>query len=210
MDRSAVILAAPLKEDKVVPQRDGKPLIEYVIDVINEAVDEIIVVAQSQQDADAYGKVLAPDIKIIVNTDEDKGSLAAAAAGFEAAQGEYSLVLPSGSIYISGEVVSLLLDCAVGKAAVVPRWTDQRIEALHAVYHTKETLKAAKEAVAQGDYELDAVVERLRGVRYMSTMVIEQLDPEFKTFYIQTASVDSSKAAAMGKSKPKKAGKLKS
>ena len=71
------------------------------------------------------------------------------------------------------------------------------IEALHAVYNTKVALEAAKEALASGESDLEALVNRLRGVRYMSTMVIEQLDPDFKTFFRILTPLDMKKAVVM-------------
>jgi molybdopterin-guanine dinucleotide biosynthesis protein A len=99
----------------------------------------------------------------------------------------------------------LLFDCCIGKAAAVPRWTNQDIEPLHAVYHTKQALIAVEEALVENELDMQAMVERLRGVRYISTMVIEQLDSDFKTFFNVNTPLDLKKAAVMGK--PRKTSK---
>ena len=54
---------------------------------------------------------------------------------------------------------------------------------------------------------MQAMVERLHGVRYISMMVIEQLDPDLKTFFTVNTSFDLKKAAVMGK--PRKTSKIK-
>ena len=77
----------------------------------------------------------------------------------------------------------MLFELCVGKSAVVPRRGGDEVEALHAVYCTEAALAAAKEALACGAVEVDAAVAKMRGVRYLSTMVIEQLDPDFRTFF---------------------------
>ena len=74
---------------------------------------------------------------------------------------------------------------------------DCEIETLHAVYNTAVALEAAKDALASGEFDLDAMVSKLRGVRYMSTMVIEQLDPDFKTFFRVITPLDLKKAVVM-------------
>jgi len=211
VDRSVVILAmgssAKFVSDKGLLDLHGKPLINHVIDSIKGLVDEIIVVTSSQERADLYGKVVSSEINFVVEGSESEGLLAGAAAGFKVAQGEYSALLPFDSPFVSQEVMSLLFDCAIGKAAVIPRSTDMACQPLHAVYHTKQALQAAKEVLAENEVDLQAMVEKLRGIRYMSMMVIEQLDPDLKTFFTVKSTFDLKKAEVMGK--PRKTSKTK-
>ena len=126
-----------------------------------------------------------------------------ALTGFKAVNGEYSLLLPVDTPFVSREVLSLLFELCVGKAAAVPRWTNNEIEPLHAVYRTKEALKATEETFAQSEEDMQAMVNRLRGVRYISTMVIEQLDPDLRTFFNVNTALDLKKASAMIKQRNK-------
>jgi molybdopterin-guanine dinucleotide biosynthesis protein A len=211
LDRSAIILAVDSSSkfdcDKGSLELNGKPLLKYVVDAAKELADEIVVVTSSQEQADAYAKLVSSEVRFAVDVCESKGPLTGALTGFEAANGEYSALLPFDSPFVSQEVLSLLFDCGVGKAATIPRYTDQEIEPLHAVYHTKEALKATKESLAENQFEVEAMVEKLRGVRYMSTMVIEQLDPDLKTFFTVKTPLDLKKAAVMFK--PRKTSKTK-
>jgi molybdopterin-guanine dinucleotide biosynthesis protein A len=203
VDRSAIILACDwsgkFSGDKGLEVLHGKPLIKHVYDAVNGLVDQVIVVTSSQKQADGYAKVLSADTKFVVNQEESEGLLTQAAKGFEAAEGEYSSLLPFDSPFVVPEVMSLLFDCAPGKTAVIPRTTDMVCEPLHAVYHTKQALEAAQDALADGEVDLEAMVEKLRGVRYMSTMVITQLDPDLKTFFRVKTTFDLKKAEVMGK-----------
>jgi molybdenum cofactor guanylyltransferase len=209
LDKSAVILAGGsstrFNTDKGVLELDGKPLLNHVIDAVEGLVEEVIVVTNTQDRADAYAKLVSEEVRFVVDVRESKGPLVGALTGFEQANGEYSALLPFDSPFVSTEVLSLLFDCCIGKAAAVPRWTNQDIEPLHAVYHTKQALVAAEEALAANELDMQAMVERLRGVRYISTMVIEQLDPDFKTFFNVNTPLDLKKAAVMGK--PRKTSK---
>jgi molybdenum cofactor guanylyltransferase len=209
LNRSAIILAGGsstrFTTDKGVLELDGKPLLNHVIDAVEGLVEEVIVVTNTQARADAYGKLVSEEVRFAVDVRESKGPLVGALTGFEEAKGEYSALLPFDSPFVSKEVLSLLFDCCVGKAATVPRWTNQDIEPLHAVYHTKQALVAAEEALAENEFDMQAMVERLCGVRYISTMVIEQLDPDFKTFFNVNTPLDLKKAAVMGK--PRKTAK---
>ena len=211
MDRSAIILAggssAKFIGDKGLLDLHGKPLINHVVDSVKSLVDEIIVVTSSQERADSYGKVVSFEVKFIIEDYESEGLLSGAAAGFEAAQGDYSALLPFDSPFISQEVMSLLFDCAIGKAAVIPRSTDMECQLLHAIYHTKQAKQAAEEALKENEVDLQAMIEKLRGVRYMSMMVIEKLDPDLKTFFTIKSTFDLKKAEVMRK--PRKTYKTK-
>ena len=205
MDRSAIILAGGSSPkfigDKGLLDLHGKPLINHVIDAVKSLVNEIIVVTSSQERADLYGKAVSSEVRFVIDDYESEGLLSGAIAGFEAAQGEYSALLPFDSPFVSQEVMSLLFDCAIGKAAVIPRSTDMECQPLHAVYHTKQALQAAKEVLAENEGDLLEMVEKLRGVRYMSMMVIEQLDPDLKTFFTVKSTFDLKKAEVMGKTR---------
>jgi molybdopterin-guanine dinucleotide biosynthesis protein A len=205
LNRSAIILAGDSSTksiwDKGLLDLHGKPLINHVVDAVKSLVDEIIVVISSQERADSYRKVVSSEVRFIINDYESEGLLAGATVGFETAQGEYSALLPFDSPFVSQEVMSLLFDCAIGKAAVIPRSTDLECQPLHAVYQTKQALQAAKEALKENEVDLQAMIEKLRGVRYMSMMVIEQLDPDLKTFFIIKSTFDLKKAEVMGKTR---------
>lgn len=101
--------------------------------------------------------------------------------------------------FVSRETISLLFELCTGKAAVIPRWPNGNVEPLHAVYHTKMAFEAAKAAVAEGKLHMRAMIENLRGVRYVSTLVIQQLDPELRTFFNINTFADLKMATAMVK-----------
>jgi molybdenum cofactor guanylyltransferase len=201
MERSAIILSNDSSnkfgEDKGLLKLDNKPLIGHVLSAVKGLVEEVIIVTNSNEQAKLYAKMVSPNVRFVCDADESRGLLGGALAGFEAAEGKYSLVLPFDSPFVSPDVLTLLLDCAVGKSAVVARSPDCEVEALHAVYNTKVALEATKETLACSEFELEAMVDRLRGVRYMSTMVIEQLDPDFKTFFRIITPLDLKKAIVM-------------
>jgi len=211
MDKSAIILAGGsshgFEGDKGVLELNGKPLITHVIDAVKDIVDEIIVVTDSQERADRYAKVVSSDVKFVVDAFESEGPLVGALSGLEAASGEYSAILPFDSPFIVPEVLTLLFDCCMGRAADIPRSPDMICQPLHGVYNTKQALQAAKDALAEKELDVQAIVDRLHGVRYMSTMVIEQLDPDLKTFFTVNTPLNLRKAAVMDK--PRKTSKTK-
>jgi molybdopterin-guanine dinucleotide biosynthesis protein A len=138
-------------------------------------------------------------VKFALDSHESKGPLIGALTGFEVANGEYALLLPFDTPFVSKEVVSLLFELCLNRTAAIPRWPNGQIEPLHAVYHTRTALKAAETAVAEGKLNMRAMIERMRGVRFVSTLVVQQLDPDLRTFFNINTPFDLKKAVAMVK-----------
>jgi molybdenum cofactor guanylyltransferase len=201
LDKSAIILAGgscgKFGEDKGTLKLDNKPLIRHVFDAVKGLVEEVIVVVDTKEKAECYAKILPPKTVFAIDTIESKGPLIGALTGLAVAQGKYSLLLAVDTPFVSKEVLSLLLDCAAGKTAVIPRSPDNQIEPLQAVYHTEIALETAREEVNDGAVDMQSMVEQLRGIRYISTMVIEQIDPEMRTFLNVNTPLDFKKAESL-------------
>jgi molybdopterin-guanine dinucleotide biosynthesis protein A len=206
VDRSAIVLAGGFSsrfgQDKGVLELANKPLIRHVVDAISSVVDETIIAANSQKRVTQYTKIMTAGVQFVVDVCESNSPLIGALTGFGVAHGEYSLLLPFDTPFISKEVVSLLFELCLNKSATIPRWPNSHIEPLHAVYQTKPALEAAKTAVAEGKLNVRAMIEKLNEVRYVSTLVIQQLDPELRTFFNINTPADLKKA--MGMVKPRK------
>jgi molybdopterin-guanine dinucleotide biosynthesis protein A len=138
-------------------------------------------------------------VRFVISTNAAKGPLAQALDGFEVATGDNTLLLPYDSPFVSAEVMGLLLDLCNGKNAVIARTPDCEAEVLHAVYNTKQAIETAKDAIAEGDFDLEALADRLRCVRYLSTMVVEQLDEDLKSFFRVLTPLDVKKTAVLSK-----------
>jgi molybdopterin-guanine dinucleotide biosynthesis protein A len=203
VDRSAIVLAGGFSsrfgQDKGGLELAHKPLMKHVVDAVSPVVNETIIVTSSQERGTQYAKVISADVQFVIDVCESNSPLIGALTGFGYAHGKYSLLLPFDTPFVSKEVVSLLFELCLNKSAVIPRWPNCQIEPLHAVYQTKPALEAAKTAVAEGKLNVLAMIEKLRGVRYVSTLVIQQLDPELRTFFNINTLADLKKAMAMVK-----------
>jgi len=201
LEKSAVILAGGFSrrfgQDKGLLPLANKPLIEHVLDAIDKIVDEKIVVVSSKTQAENYTKVLDSKVKVFIDDDNVQSPLVGALKGFKEASNEYALLLPCDTPLLSKDVLSLLLDLCPNKNAVIPRWPNGYIEPLQAVYCTKPALEAAKKALSEGKMNMQSMVDKLRGVRYISTLVLRQLDPELKSFFNVNTPMDLRKAEAM-------------
>jgi molybdopterin-guanine dinucleotide biosynthesis protein A len=200
LDRSAIILAGGFSsrfgQDKGLLLLAGKPLVKYVLDAANNIVDEEILIISSKEQAENYRKVDS-NVNVLIDRtsmDEAQSPLVGAQVGFKEAHGRYSLMLPCDTPFVSREVISLLFELCADRNAVIPRWPNGCTEPLQAVYCSEPACEAARSALSEGELNMQSMIERLRGVRYVSTLVLEQIDPELKTFFNVNNPLDLKKA----------------
>jgi molybdopterin-guanine dinucleotide biosynthesis protein A len=201
VERSAIVLAGGsstrIGEDKGVLELAGKPLLKHVIDAVKNYVGEVIVVTSSQERVRSYSVLAGKGIRFARDEVETKSPLIGAASGFCAAKGGYSLLLPFDTPFVSSEIVSFLFETCTGRVAAIPKWPNGQIEPLHAVYKTTVAKDAAAAAIEEGRLDMRGMIERMRGVRYISTLVLQQLDPELQTFFNVNTRADLRKASAL-------------
>jgi len=201
LDKSAIILAGGFSsrfgQDKGLLQLANKPLIEHVLDAISTLVDEKMVVASSKVQAENYAKVLGSDVNVLIDVDDAQSPLVGALTGFKEAHERYALLLSCDTPFVSRDVVSLLFEVCINRNAVIPRWPNGYIEPLQAVYCTKPAYEAAKNALSEGKLNMQSMVDRLPSVRYVSTLVLQQLDPELRTFFNVNTLLDLRRAESM-------------
>jgi len=205
LDKSAIILAGGFSsrfgQDKGLLQLANKPLIEYVLDAISTLVDEKMVIASSKVQAENYANVLGSDVNVLIDVDDAQSPLVGALTGFKEAHGRYALLLSCDTPFVSRDVISLLFEMCINRYAVIPRWPNGYIEPLQAVYCAKPAYEAAKNALSEGKLNMQSMVDRLCSVRYVSTLVLQQLDPELRTFFNINKPLDLKKAELMFKRK---------
>ena len=201
MTTSAIVLAGGSSrrfgEDKGMVTLAGKPLISHVVDAIRGIVDETIVVTSSVERVAKYETIVPDSVKFVEDTWELNGPLIGALTGFGVASGKYALVLPFDTPFVSREVVSLLFELCIGRSAVIPRWPNGQIEPLHAVYQVQLAMAAAEAAVAEGRLDMRGMIERMHGVRFFSTIALQEFDPALEFFFNINTPSDLKRAAGI-------------
>jgi molybdopterin-guanine dinucleotide biosynthesis protein A len=187
LKRAAVVLAGGLSKrygrDKCLIELAGKPLVLHVVDRVCNLVDENVVVVSLNASKEGLSKMLKSKVKVVADKYEEHSPLIGALSGFESTDAEYSLLLPCDTPFVSTDITALLLDLCVSRAATIPRWPNGYIEPLQATYNTRLAIEASKKALNEGKRDLASMINNLHGVRYVSTLVLEQLDPQFLTFF---------------------------
>jgi molybdopterin-guanine dinucleotide biosynthesis protein A len=190
LDRSAIILVGGFSSrfghDKGLLFLADKPLAKYVFEAVNNIVEEKILVTSSKDQAENYREVLDSDAKILIDRtsiDRAQSPLVGALAGLKEARGRYALLLPCDTPFISREVISLLFELCISRNAVIPRWPNACIEPLQAVYCREPAYEAARSALNEGKLNMQSMIDKLCCIRYVSTLVLKQLDQELATFF---------------------------
>ena len=207
MTNAAVILAGGLSkrfgsQDKCLLRLASKPLVTHVVNHVSAVVDEIAVVVGSASQKEVFSTLLKSDVKVFVDKYNVQSPLVGVLTGFANVKADYSLLLPCDTPFISRQVATLLLDLCVGKGATIPRWPNGYIEPLQSAYHVKSAIKAAQKALDEGKLTLASMIDNLCGVRYISTMVLQQFDPKLSTFFNVNTPVDLRRAESMLKTNP--------
>ena len=198
LQKSAVILAGGFSRrfgsDKGLVLLQDKPLVRHVIDNVSSVVDELLVVVSSEQQKKNFEPVVGKKTNIIIDKDNSQSPLIGTTTGFETASGKYSLLLSCDVPLVSTQIVQFLFDLSNERNAVIPRWTSGYLEPLHAIYHTKSASDAATKALKKGHLDMRSMIENMRNVRYVSTMVLEQMKPGLMTFLNVNTLQDLKKA----------------
>jgi len=201
MKTSVIVLAGGFSkrfgQDKGLVLLAGKPLILHVLDRVSKIVDESLVVVSSESQRNAFSPLVSSETKVIIDKYNVRSPIVGALTGFENAVGEYSLLLPCDAPFVLKEFASLLFDLCVNRSAVIPRWPNRYIEPLHAVYHTRSALNASETAYRERKLDLRSMIANLRGVRYVSTLVLQQIDPKLMTFFNVNTPEDLKRAESM-------------
>ena len=198
---SAIILAGGFSKrfgrDKGLVKLKGKPFIMYLLEKVAKVVDEKVIVVGSEAQKNAFSPLFEHVADVIVDKYDGHGPLIGALTGFETVQSEYSLLLPCDTPFLSSEIAALLLDCCMGRSAVIPRWPNGWIEPLQAAYDTKSAITATKKALNNAKIDVRSMIGYLRGIRYISTVVLQKLDPELLTFFNINTFEDLKKAESL-------------
>jgi len=198
---SAIVVAGGVSkrfgQDKGLVGLAKKPLVLHVVDKLTNVVDEVIVVVNSETQMKRFSETINERARVTVDNVGVQTPLAGALTGFKAVQNEYTLLLACDTPFLSPEILRFLLEVCVNKSAAIPRWSNGNIEPLHASYHAQTAAKTAKTALENGKSDMRAMVEGMQNVRYISTMVLQQLDPKLMTFFNINSPDDLRQAEAM-------------
>jgi molybdopterin-guanine dinucleotide biosynthesis protein A len=198
---SAIVLAGGFStrfgQNKALLQLGAEPLILHVLDRVSGIVDERTIVVNTEEQKNQLQRIVENKAEIILDEYNTQTPLAGAYTGLRHTKSEYALLLSCDMPFVNTDVARLLLECCINRSAAISRSPEGNIEPLQAAYHAKSALIAAENALEQGKSDMNAMIANLRGVRYISTLVLQQLDPKLYTFFNINTQIDLKRAEAL-------------
>jgi len=187
MNRAAAILAggeSSRLRNKAVTPFSGQPMILHVINKCRDVVDELLVIVNTREQENDVSRAIGEveGLRIVLDRSEQFLSpLLGARTAFENSRSRLTLLLPCDAPLIKTSVLDLLFRMIDGWDAVIPRHPNGHIEPLHAVYRTDVSRKLARDTISSGKRSMKDLITRLNSL-YLSTNIIEQLDPQLESF----------------------------
>ena len=198
--KSCIILCGGMSQrmgkDKGSMFVQGKPMALHVLEAVENVVDEVVLVLRDEKQIEAYKKLLKSfeidfnadsklslDLRICTDIIKDQGPLVGILTGLSNIKSNEALVLPCDSPFVSKSFVLKIFsfydeDKGENKFdAVVPRWSDGRIEPLHSIY--KKDNKEKIEKILKGN---SRDVKSLIGMINVKFIDINSLDKTGRSF----------------------------
>ena len=154
----------------------GKTFLEHLISSLGSVVDEIILVARDPAQYARFSGI--PGISITSDIRKGIGPIGGIHAGVQQARGAFLFVVACDMPCVNALVVERLFSLIGAHDAVIPRWEDEMIEPLHAVYRRDALL-----AYLSGHHSrsLREMVRHL-DVKFVAIADLRALDPDLRTF----------------------------
>ena len=185
----------------------GRPMISYVLDVARSVSDDVVVVVSSAEQAEAIEE--AVDARGLLVNDGDLGPpcpLRGLVSGLKAVENDVALALACDMPLVSARVLSFLTDVLSYMNAAVPRWPNGYVEPLQASYRVGPSIRAGETLLRAGeDIAMRSFLRALGRVRYVSTEVLRELDPDLTTFLNVNSQADLRKAETVLRTRGKRA-----
>jgi molybdopterin-guanine dinucleotide biosynthesis protein A len=204
--RSAIILAGGsstrMNGDKGLKELGGEALVNRVIRRVSVLVDEVLLVVGSEEQREAYSKVVDEDVTLLVDLYSDGSPLVGAITGLKHAKGEYAFMAACDMPFISDEVVETLFNEGEGYDGAVFQWPNEWIEPLLAVYRVEPSLVKALALYGSGDLRVRRILQNLPNVKMIPIENLKAIDADLHSLF----DVDTEEALREAESILKKMG----
>ena len=193
---SGVILAGGLSRrlgrDKALVPIGDQPLIQRVIQRVEQLSQEIMVVVSDQNRADELP--LDQEHRVVLDRYPGTGSLGGIFSGLDAASNGWTLVVACDMPFLNLSLLLRMMALTEDADAVVPV-IDGRPEPTHALY-SKACLPFIEPRLISGDLKISGFYDQVR-VRYLPEEDVVALDPEFLSFFNVNTPEDLERAVSL-------------
>jgi len=182
--RGAIILAGGpsrrLGRTKALIRIGSSTLIERVSRAARTVVDEVVVVSRGTV-AEAI-QAEAPEVRVIRERARIQTPLVGLRAGARALHADRVAALGCDLPFLRPRLLDRLFREARNVDAAIPRWPDGTVEPLVAVYRRVSLLAATEAALAARGRSNQAMIGRLRRVRFVPVDALRRFDRDLRSF----------------------------
>jgi len=170
------------KTDKYAALFQDKPLLAHMMEKAYQLSTNVLIVASTEAQAKSI-KELFKNSKVVTDPEgSERAALVGAITAFEYSETKYTLLLPVDTPLVRVRLLQTLVDLAPGHGAVVPSWPTGYIEPLHSVYLTEHAYSNGLRVVEKGRHRMKNLLDSLTNVMYVSTLVLQEMDPSLVSF----------------------------
>ncbi len=185
-DLTIAILAggnsARFKSEKSLAEFRGRPLITHMIDIAKKLSPQVLIVVSSEEKGEALEEY-AKGIRIVTDPEDSvRCALTGAITAFEYTETDYTQLLPVDTPLANVSLLKTIYQLRDDHGAVVPSWPSGYIEPLHSVYLAEHAYSDGSETADKKEYRMRNLLDRLKNVLYISTLVLSEFDSELATF----------------------------
>ncbi len=170
----------------------GKPVIEYVLEVIPDEVEDLIIAVEEGGEVEAYREVADKYFAQVLRSGRLKqGARNLVEFAVESVLGDRVIVLPGDAPLITRDFASFLLECSRKFKAVLPRSPSRRTLYLMASYQTRPFREVFSSDPKVG---MEEAVKKVGGAIYLSSMSLRIFDEKLGMFFRVSSAQDLRRA----------------
>ena len=205
--------SARFGSDKGIFEFQGKPLLLYQLETLSLFKKELFLVAHSQEQIESYRKkikflkeitFILDDIEIISERELHTPMIGIYSGLKELDKLGYEKIFlfSCDMPLIKSEVIELLLEQSKGYDCCIPKWNNDFLEPLFAIYPVKGALQKAKENLKKRTFKMINLLDKNWKINYISIEnSIQPLDDKFLTFININRPIDVEKLMKIYKNK---------
>lgn len=168
-------------QDKGLMLFQEKPMILYVLGTVIHQADEIILVLRDEKQLKKYENILKdmdlkikPKIHVYMDFIIDQGPLVGICTGLMHIKSDQAMVIPCDSPFITRSFIEKVysLENTTKFDAIVPQWSDGKVEPLHAIYN-KKNVKIIENLLEEGKRDVNSLL-KIINVKYIEAESLDE------------------------------------
>ena len=172
--KSSIILCGGqsrrMGQDKGSMLIDNKPMIKYILSTLNNEIDEAIIVLNDSERISKYSKFINPhdysyNVKFVEDRIKNKGPISGILTGLENISGDYAIVFPCDSPYVTKNTIQTLFSEIDNTSQAIVPYHDEKdklktSEPLHSVYK-KNIIPVITDLISKDSLHIKGVIEKI-------------------------------------------------